>query len=60
MFHVSGRVIGIIESSLEAFDASPHIIPKRILNKICNTHSTVEISFSVSHENNHNGGNKNE
>lgn len=45
-FLIAGRFVGQIETSLESFDAAPHIIPKRILNKIRNSES-AEISFSV-------------
>lgn len=47
-FLIAGRSAGQIETSFESFDAAPHLIPKRILNKIRNTQSdSIELSFSV-------------
>lgn len=52
-FSIAGKAIGTITTSLEAFDSSPILIPKRIINKISNTHNSVEIMFQVEHgENN--------
>jgi hypothetical protein len=48
-FAVAGKTVGIIYSSLECFDSSPLLIPKRIINKISNTHSSIEISFHIEH-----------
>ena len=61
MFLIGGKIVGTMETSLENFDASPHLIPKRILNKICNTANSVEISFHIDHdENKYIGGTPNE
>ncbi|HXS61147.1 MAG TPA: hypothetical protein VN703_10100 [Candidatus Sulfopaludibacter sp.] len=52
-FIVGGKTVGYISSSLETIDSSPILIPKRILNKITKTNSSVEIMFHVEHvENN--------
>lgn len=46
-FRIAGKTIGSISTSLESFDSSPHLIPKRIINKISNTNYAVEIMFHV-------------
>lgn len=47
-FHNGTRDIGQITSSLECFDSSKHVIPKRILNKIRNSNiESIELSFEI-------------
>lgn len=55
---IAGRLAGQIQCSLEAVDAAPLLIPKRILNKIRNSQSdSVEIAVSIEQiENNNIGG----
>lgn len=47
-FHINGKIIGEMEFNLESFDASRHIVPKRLVNKIRNSNfDNLEISFDV-------------